>query len=885
MKGNAKSLVSRVILLVTLVVTGTVVVFAWMARRDSKAANTKEWQQTLEHEANLAALRLQAYVADVARDARYLAANPRVRQLASNPPAGTTGVQGYVAEVDRRGQPGTSVPERAPVLDGRQRIQEDFHALMQSKPAYAQVRLIVEAGEPREVVRLDRDGETIRVTPNEQLQPKGDRDYIRDSRNLGPDEAHLSEIDLNRDFGVITQPYMPNLRAVAAVFQSDGTRYGWIVINADLRPVLTAIEQQHVPEVRLYLANSSGSFLLHPNSMALYGDDLGLPWNYLKPSAEDQKEVKTDYLQYEASHPLIAEHPRMFHIRTGVAEANTMTVSGLRTNLLTLLVGATGVIATAFFTRLITARLRRVTEALGNFEKGQTDPLLEQPADEAGQLAAAFNRMSTRIAGQMRNLEDARQRADEAAQARDDFLAVMSHEIRTPLNAVTGLLRVLERNHPPAHQEPILRSLRASTRHLTALLNDALDWSRLKAGKLTLEPGVFPLRELLQDLAMTHHPLAAQKGLQWEAQIDPTVPAFAFGDAVRLAQVLTNLLDNAVKFTDTGCVILMATWEDERLRCEVQDSGIGIGPEDIGRIFSPFDQAHGNVGRRLGGAGLGLAITRSLVEAQGGTLEVTSRPGEGSNFILDLPCPIASPESPQDHSSNTPNLKGRHLLGVEDSPTNREVLASLLEETGATITLVGDGAAALEKLAERPWDLALFDLQLPDTNGLALAREAHRLQPALPLIAVTAQVTAETRADCLAGGFLAVVPKPVAPQALFDALARYLPQGMSNSSPTEIAARLFPGERDRQQRVLTALAADFATCSSVIAAAVKSQDTAVVKSTRHRLHSGLVQFRLTELTELLAKLTDDWSLGNEAVRLMEEASRQFASARAPTTQV
>ena len=883
MKGNAKSLVSRVILLVTLVVTGTVVVFAWMARRDGKAANTKEWQQTLEHEANLAALRLQAYVSDVARDARYLAANPRVRQLASNPPAGTTAVQGYVAEVDRTGHQEVN-PARPPVRDGRQRIQEDFHALMQSKPAYAQVRLIVEAGEPREVVRLDRDGENIRVTPDEQLQPKGDRDYIRDSRNLGPDEAHLSEIDLNRDFGVITQPYMPNLRAVAAVFQSDGTRYGWIVINADLRPVLTSIEQQHVPEVRLYLANSSGSFLLHPNPAALYGDDLELPWNYLKPSDEDRKELETDYLHYEASSPLIAEHPRMFHVRTGVAEANTMAVSGLRTNLLTLVVGAIGVIATAFFTRLITARLRRVTEALGNFEKGQTDPLLEQPADEAGQLAAAFNRMSTRIAGQMRHLEEARQRADEAAQARDDFLAVMSHEVRTPLNAVTGLLRVLERNHPPAHQEPILRSLRASTRHLTALLNDALDWSRLKAGKLTLEPGVFPLRELLQDLAMTHHPLAAQKGLQWEAQIDATVPAFAFGDAVRLAQVLTNLLDNAVKFTDTGSVILMATWEDGRLRCEVQDSGIGIGPEDIGRIFSPFDQAHGNVGRRLGGAGLGLAITRSLVEAQGGTLEVTSRPGEGSNFILDLPCPIASPESPQNHTSNTPNLKGRHLLGVEDSPTNREVLASLLEETGASFTLVGDGAAALEKLAERPWDLALFDLQLPDTNGLALAREAHRLQPALPLIAVTAQVTAETRADCLAGGFLAVVPKPVAPQALFDALARYLPQQAQSSGPAEIAARLFPGERERQQRVLGALAEDFATCSGVIAAAVKSQDTAVVKSTRHRLHSGLVQFQLTELTEMLSKLPEDWSRGSEAVRLMEEASRHVAKAREATAQ-
>ena len=851
MMGKARSLVSRITLLVTLVVAMTVVAFAWMAQRERHAATLKEWQQTLEHEANLAALKLQAFVVDVERDARYLADNPLVREFAT----------GGLADAA-----------------GRSRVQEDFQALMLGKPAYAQVRLIGEADHARELVRLDhveKDG-TIRVTSEDQLQAKGDRDYIRDSRELGPSETYLSEIDLNRDFGGITKPHMPTLRAVAAVLRTNGTRFGWIVINADLRPVLESIHKQHVADVRLYFANSSGSYLLHPNPAALYGADLGLPWNHLHPSPEDLQEQARDRLHFQTSYPLIPGHQRMFHVRTGVGESATIRLSGLRTNLLTLLVAAVGVLATAFFARIITARLRKVTEALGNFEQGQTVPLLEQPADEAGQLAAAFNRMSTRIAAQMRNLEEARHRADEAAQARDDFLAVMSHEVRTPLNAVTGLLRVLERNRPPAHQEPILRSLRASTRHLTALLNDALDWSRLKAGKLTLESVAYPLRELLEDLAMTHHPLAAQKGLQWDAQIDLSVPVYALGDPVRLGQVLTNLLDNAVKFTDAGSVILLATWSEGLLRCEVQDSGIGIGPEDIGRIFSPFDQAHGNVGRRLGGAGLGLAITRSLVEAQGGTLEVTSQPGEGSNFILELPCPFAAAEAMLDTPDRTPNLLGRHLLGVEDSATNREVLAALLEETGATVTLVGDGAGALEKLAERPWDLALFDLQLPDTNGLALAREAHRLQPSLPLLAVTAQVTAETRADCLAGGFLAVIPKPVAPQMLFDALAKYLPSRMEANSPGEIVSRLFPGERERQVRVLKALVEDFAQASQSIAAAAKTQDATAIKSIRHRLHSGLVQFQLKELTEALAHLPEDWLGAAEVLRLVEEARRRFA---------
>jgi CheY-like chemotaxis protein len=476
--------------------------------------------------------------------------------------------------------------------------------------------------------------------------------------------------------------------------------------------------------------------------------------------------------------------------------------------------------------------------------------------------------MSARITEQVRSLDAARQEADAAARAKEDFLGVMAHEVRTPLNAVTGLLRVLERNNPAPHQEPVLRSLRAAAANLTALLNDALDWSRARAGRMEFRQESFALRELLTQLELAHRPLAAQKGVMWESNFRG-LPAAATGDAARLRQILGNLLSNAVKFTGAGVIRFTAEWDRGQLTCTVEDTGIGIREEDIGRIFSPFDQASGEIGRRFGGTGLGLSITRSLAEGMGGTLTAASAgAGSGSCFTLTLPCPAAAATDLQLEQMPPPALAGRRVLIVEDSPAGREVITALMEETGAALAVAADGAEAAAILRDgQPLHAALLDLQLPDTDGFALARLARTLRPELPMLAVTAQVTGATRASCHESGMTALVPKPVQPAELFAALRALLPDTATppphRAASAEAALpgpaawpHLFPGEPERRRRVLRALTTEFEQARGVLTEAVRARDTVRLRKLRHQLHTALSTLELDDMRKALESLAE-----------------------------
>ncbi len=872
MKWRPFSLVTRLMLVAALVLGGTVLIFGIRSYQAGRERAVSQWQERLEHEAGMAAVRVQGFIADVARDARYLARIPSVREYAAGDAANG---------------------------EARHRVEENFRALMLGKPSYAQVRLIGEADQGRERVRLDQAHGEVAVTPPENLQQKGDRDYIEESLALPLDGIYLSDLDLNRDFGRITEPWMPTLRAVVPVKGGGGGRFGWIVINADLRPLLDSLPQQTGRGMALAVANHQGSYVLHPEPRYRFGQDLGTGYQVAHPVGPEDRLVALPWLVFTGSYPFLPGQLRHFQVRTGSdGQAALAALRGVRNEALlaSTLTALGGLGLLGLLGRLVTRRLRAVAEALTHFETGgAAAPLDEAPADEIGQLAAAFNRMSGKIAEQVRILEEARGRADEASQAKDDFLAVMSHEIRTPLNAVTGMLHVLERNRPAPHQEPMLRSLQAAAGQLTSLLNEALDWSKIKAGHLVCEAAPLAVRPLLSDLELTHRPLAAQKGLRWFTVVGPEVPEVLRGDRLRLSQVLHNLLSNAVKFTSEGFVRLAVSWQDGWLRCRVEDSGIGIQEGDIGRIFSPFDQAHGEIGRRFGGTGLGLSISRSLAELMGGSLTVESQPAAGSCFVLALPC--AAAEVTVGASAPVPlvPLAGAQVLCVEDSPLNREVLAAFLQEVGLSFTMAEDGAQAVAALERgQPCDAVLLDLQLPDTNGIALAARLRALRPGLPLIAVTAQVDEATREACRAAGFAAFVSKPVLPSRLREALAacwsgqngeadeakesaRGAGQAEREGTPALSLEELFAGEPERLRRVRRALAGEFHAAAGELAAAAAAENVERVRRLRHKLHSALAGLPLADLEAAFAGLlAGDWSAAPQACALLTKASADCA---------
>jgi two-component system, sensor histidine kinase len=859
MKLSPLSLVARFTLVAALLLTGTVLIFGFRSYEAGRQRAVSQWQERLDHEASMAALKVQGFIADVARDTRFLARLPAVLEYASGDPAKASAA-------------------------ARSQLEENFRALMLGKPVYAQVRLIGEADSGREIVRLDQTDAGVTVTPKDQLQQKGDRDYIQQSRTLPPDGIYLSDLDLNRDFGRITEPWTPMLRVVAPVPDAGGQRFGWIVINADLRPLLTTVEQQTASGVRLAMANDEGSYLVHPSPDYRFGADLGKGFNLLRAGSPAAPLMAHPWLGFTGGYPFIPGHPRRFHLHTGSdGSAALADLAGVRNQALlaSALTALAGLGILVLLARLVTRRLRAVATALTHFETGGPAPLLnEHPGDEIGQLAAAFNRMSGKIADQVRTLETARAQADEASSAKDDFLAVMSHEIRTPLNAVSGLLHVLDRNRPAPHQAPILRSLHAATGQLTSLLNEALDWSKIKAGHLHCDKAPFALRPLLIDLELTHRPLAAQKGLGWTTAIAASVPDYLSGDALRLSQVLHNLLSNAVKFTSSGFVRLVVSWQEGQLTCRVEDSGIGIQESDIGRIFSPFDQAHGDIGRRFGGTGLGLSISRSLAELMGGRLTAESTPGDGSSFALVLPLPAAAAPASPAHAPPPEPLSGLHLMCVEDSALNREVLAAFLEEAGITFQMAPDGAAALTLFQSGPhFHAALLDLQLPDTNGIELAGRLRSLQPGLPLLALTAQVDQATRQACLAAGFNAFLTKPLNPSVLLQALAEAIHPAPSPAPSPEAAGSpplltdLFAHEPARLARVLATLHTEFQAAAIELQTAAAARDPIRIRRLRHKLHSAIAGLQLTALDQALAQLlTGDWALAPEVQTLLQQAA-------------
>jgi diguanylate cyclase (GGDEF)-like protein len=366
--------------------------------------------------------------------------------------------------------------------------------------------------------------------------------------------------------------------------------------------------------------------------------------------------------------------------------------------------------------------------------------------------------------------------AEAASAAKSEFLAHMSHEIRTPMNAVLGLTQLLNRQVLSAEQRDMVQRIQGAGQSLLGILNDILDFSKIEAGQLRLEDRPFHLDALLAKLDSLLGHVARGKGLTLRIAGPDAALGPLRGDALRLEQILINLVGNAIKFTEAGEVaVTFTTLANDpagvRLRCAVRDTGIGIGPEALARLFSPFTQADASTTRRFGGTGLGLSICKRLVELMGGTLGAESVPGEGSTFWCELPFShagdeeVAAPAAPVAKPPVGPRLRGLRLLAVDDSALNRDLVERALKLEGAQVSLAGDGQQALLLLQASPagFDAVLMDVQMPVMDGLTAMRRirADLGLKALPLLALTAGVLPEQQEAAREAGADAVLAKPL----------------------------------------------------------------------------------------------------------------------------
>ncbi len=704
----------------------------------------------------------------------------------------------------------------------KKRIELELVSLLEQRPEYLQIRYIGVADNGLEIVRIERSGNEIINVQEDKLQKKGQYDYVRKTMLLRPDEQFISKVELNREFGRIVFPMQPVIRAAAPVYTPDGKVFGVVVINVNFdkisSPFLLAPE-----DVSYIIADEHGDYLFHNDkdrrfTMALGGAP-GLKKDYPDFTLMHHESSNKDYLAInlpEISSTLIVRYLHYDpldedkYLIVGALTSHTVIDQqaqgfGQRLVVGVMLLVVILSIAMAIMAGFLLRPIQSLTDAANRIAAGEEDiniPVFDRQ-DELGMLAKSFNTMlahlnesrhdlqelAESLEEQVRertlDLKEALEKAKVSARIKSEFLATMSHEIRTPMNGVIGMLDLLDKSDLNKEQQHHLNLARNSANALLNLINDILDFSKVEAGKLDLEEIEFDLRSMLGDFSESIAVQAQKKNLEVVLDLTYVEYSMVLGDPGRIRQILTNLVGNAIKFTEQGEIIIQVELKPApelnkpgqlEMICRIIDTGIGIPADKIPYLFDSFSQVDSSTTRKYGGTGLGLAIVQKITELMGGEVTVSSTESKGSCFEFNLYLQ-ASKNSAMvipDFDVSTINI-----LIVDDNAINRKVLRAQLEHWGSRVEEAEDALSALKLCEQRAntdepfFDIALLDMQMPVMDGAELGRKLQA-DPRFKAMKLVMMTSMNDRGDAkffAQLGFSAYFPKPVTTQDLFDTLA------------------------------------------------------------------------------------------------------------------
>ncbi|MFW5498830.1 MULTISPECIES: response regulator [unclassified Maridesulfovibrio] len=643
--------------------------------------------------------------------------------------------------------------------ENRKQLETEILNLCKASKKFDQARLLDNNG--MELVRINYNNGNPVVVPQSQLQDKSNRYYFKESLNLAQGEIYTSPLDLNIENGVIEQPLKPMIRIGTPIYSDTGKRLGIALLNYLAQNLLDDIRQAESVQSEIMLLNKEGYWLIAP--------DKELEWTFMY---KDKKNISFASAYPDAWAKISPSQRGQFSSPVGELTFSTILTTS----------DSSGTTAAGYHSwKLLNIYPNSIIEAhnssilrkyLGIYAALFLVILF------AAVTRARFVR-SRELA--RKHLRQAKNEAEGANRAKSDFLAKMSHEIRTPMNAIIGLTHLALKTNLSPKQSDYLNKISMAANSLMGIINDILDFSKIEANQMEVDLIDFNIDDVLNNLTSMLSIKAEEKGIELLLMVKSSVPSLFVGDPLRLGQVLLNLIGNAIKFTEKGEVLVTVDLVEEIdkiavIRISIKDSGIGISEDQIGRLFQPFSQADGSISRKFGGSGLGLVISKKMVELMGGSLECESVINEGSTFSFTIPLALQS--NHYKNSYNYPDdIRGMRVLIVDPSKSSRRVVAKIMKSFSFDVRIAENAKQAIRLLHENdsdsPFRLVLTDWKVPDINGLELTRRiktSEELQHKPKVIMLTAYSYEDVRFQAKQTELDGFMLKPFNRSILFDTI-------------------------------------------------------------------------------------------------------------------